>query len=131
MDFQEDFLRVLKNLKVDHHFRSPQDIILRYEGLVKELAEDGYDDYLVEFDNDLALRNIIKKLLQDENILAHREMNEWKLEIARIDEELKKLFIQGSERNGVDNWWQKGILKNGSGDYAEDIFLMYGIRIDA
>ena len=88
--------------------------------------------FLVEYDNDLAIRGHIEKILRSwEPVNDMRSAFEnFQIEIDRIDKRLKALFID-EKRTHIDKWWLAGILKNGSGDYANDIKSDCGIVLSA
>ena len=131
-DFGRRFKSLLEKAGLGNKYSGPSEMVQQWDKIVTNLEESGYDDFLVEYDNDLAIRGHIEKILRSwEPVNDMRSAFEnFQIEIDRIDKRLKALFID-EKRTHIDKWWLAGILKNGSGDYANDIKSDCGIVLSA
>jgi hypothetical protein len=127
--FLEAFKQALRRAGVNPSYSYPNDLAGSYEKLARDCHEEGYDDYLVEYDNDLTVRDFIERVLPDESLQQYPEMKEFMQRIDRADAMLKASFLVGQDRSNKKFWWKRGIVRKGSGDYADDIKLEYGINL--
>lgn len=100
-----------------------------WKKFVDRIKSNGYDDYLVEFDNDISVRDKIEKVLSVCELEPMKEFQSFRAHINEIDEDLKSCFMSAQKRTDGRYWWRQGILINGSGDYADDIKQLYKIDI--
>jgi hypothetical protein len=129
MIYLKHFLQVLKTLKLNKLYESPDFMVRYYEKLAHRCSDEGYDDYLVEFDNDLSIRGHIEKVLTMDELNSFEEFKGFRAKVNVIDNVLQGAFIPGVERKEGAFWWQRGILRKGEGDYANDVKEVYGINL--
>lgn len=111
------------------HYKTP-DLILK---AWKDAVESGvnYDHTIFEWDNDISIRGLIEMMILDEELkkITHW-YNDFKIEIEKIDLELKKITLNEFERPNCQNWWEKRVLKDSEGEYKEHIKIFYSIDLD-
>ncbi len=69
-----------------------------YQHFVEACAEEGYGDWLVEFDNAISMRGTIGNIINSGQLKAYEEFAIWKNKINEIDEKLKQSFIKDKQR---------------------------------
>lgn len=110
-------------------YKSPNSIIDDW----KETVESGKDYHftIFEWDNEISVRELIEKILNNEEIkkLEYFYQN-FKDQIEEIDEELKRISIVDFERPHCKNWWEKKVLKGGEDEYKENIKQFYSLDLD-
>jgi hypothetical protein len=129
MTFQQQFTMVLKENKLDKLYYSPDKMLLAYQKFVTACAEEGYEDFLVEFDYDLLVRQHIETILTNKELGAYAELAAFRQQVFETDELLKNSFIPGVERTEGRNWWEKGILKKGFSNYSDDVQEIYKVNL--
>jgi hypothetical protein len=127
-NFLTKFSKALIEQKI-HACYSPKDLIIRWSKFVDFCVVNGYDDFLVEFDNDIFIRRQVENMLNEEELHEYDEFAIFKKAIFDIDAKFKEILLPKVERSDGVYWWERGILKNGTGDYAQDMQLQYGIKI--
>jgi len=127
-DFLSEVAKVFSKRKI--RYNSLQELASGWQTLVNDLAADGYSDYLVEYDNDLSIRYQIEEVLSEKQLEVFPEFKAFQSHIEQIDNHLKDLFLPNVKRTEAAVWWCQGILKNGTGDYANDVKEVYGIDLE-
>jgi hypothetical protein len=119
----------LFHVKTSKHF-FPNDLVKRWESILKEIIE-GYNYVEPELDHDLFIRDVIEKLITDNELDKYSEHQIFKTQIFSVDEKIKELVFPNPKHEGKENinWWQIIILKKGGPVYAEDIKTLYNIDI--
>jgi hypothetical protein len=128
-EFTEDFEALARHLRIPPGYRYPSQLIKEWAKRVTNLKANGYHDVLAEYDNDLSVRGYIERILTSHELIGYEEFHAFKMQVQELDEVLKELFIPNVQRPGKLDWWEAGILRNGGGDYAEEIKEFYGISI--
>src|SRR6266487_3196479 len=106
---------ILENEKWNR-YSSPNQLLEAWNQFVDE-CELGYDMGIYEYDNDLSVRNIIEKILQDEALSKFEEYEYFKKEIFKIDERFRKLLSKEKKRTDKRFWWERGILNKAGKEY--------------
>jgi len=128
-----DFLEAFDGLVIRGGWRSgrtPWSVVEEWEGLVRQF-EEGYDWTEYEYRNDCECRSILEKALYapemdpfPEQIRGMRER------VFAADERVRALFLPGVQIGSPNwDWWLRGVLSNGQGQYAEDMKRGYGIDL--
>jgi hypothetical protein len=82
----------------------------------------GYDDFLVEYSNDLAVRDLLNEVLADPQIRSLSECVWFSESVHRIDAKFRNL-IQGGPIlwPNEDRWWRRSIPPYGREDFVSDV----------
>jgi hypothetical protein len=102
--------------------RRPWSLVEEWEHFVAE-CEQGYHWNEYEYRNDGHCRAILEKtLFAPEMEPFPEQIRAMKERVFDADERLRALFIPGVQI-GYSNWdwWKRGVLRNGVGEYAEDM----------
>lgn len=128
-----EFLKAFDELIRNNGWRAgtPWSVVEEWESLVTDF-EEGYHWNEYEYRNDCHCRKMLEKALYapeldpfPEQIRAMRER------VFDADDRLRALFIPGVQIGPPDwNWWLRGVLSNGIGDYAENMKRSYGIDLE-
>lgn len=79
--------------------------------------------------NDLAVRDLIELVLQDNSLAGSSEFESFTREVQETDRRFKGLLHDDAQRDAKGPWWRRGILKSGGGGYRADIHERHGILI--
>lgn len=115
MPFVEAVNKLLIAKKVTMTDADPLSLINEYEPFASTLYNRGYDDYLVEYDNDLSVRDVIEILLCENSLQQYDEMKSFIERVQSADKLLRSSFFEGKERRDEREWWNRGIVRKGSG----------------
>lgn len=99
-----------------------------WENLVTDF-EDAYHQNTDEHQWDCECRQTLEKVMHAPELDPFPEqMHALRERVYAADERLRRLFIPGV-RIGPPGWpwWRRGVLRNGTGEYAEDMATYYGI----
>jgi hypothetical protein len=110
---------------------TPWAFVEGWESLV-DTFEDGYDWSYDEYLNDVSNRGLLEKAFNDERLKVFEPQIEAMRErVTQADARLKKLFLPGVEIGGTAgwSWWERGVLANGVGEYAEDLKRRFDIEL--
>ena len=129
-EFSEVFQVLAKQVHVPPGYRYPSQMIEEWTRRVTDLSTNGYGDCLDEYDNDLSVRGNIEKMLNREELSGFEEFKKFQMEVQKLDDILKHLFLPNVQRFESPEWWIAGILKNGYGDYAAYIKEVYRISLE-
>src|SRR5687768_7281562 len=92
--FQESEYEFLQQLQEGYSFKYERlySIVDDYDCLVKQ-CESGYGDWLCEYDNDIAMRDLIETILHSAVLEDYPEFQAWKSRISDLDQRLRMLFL--------------------------------------
>jgi hypothetical protein len=107
---------------------NPGAVVDTWRSLV-ELCERGYDDNIYEYDNDLAIRDLIEKLLTDSRLSAFPESQWFRAEIGPIDDRFRAL-LQAEPLDSARPWWRGRIPRRAGAELAEDFRDVYGRSVE-
>ena len=110
--------------------RSPALLVEMWEQFV-EVCEEGYAWGLVEFDEDVFVREALEVLLVDETLNRFPEFDEVVHAIRYLDGRLRKVILTGVERSDGRFWWQRLVLSYACSAYADGIADRYGFAVEA
>jgi hypothetical protein len=127
VEFYEAYQVVARRLGIFERHESTENLLKHYKRLAHQCFEEGYGDYLCEFDNDMSVRGAIEDILLAPELRAFEAFNAFQKLVAEIDTMLRASFITGFSNPIEGSWWTRGIVRKGYGDYAEEIKLIYGI----
>jgi hypothetical protein len=106
---------------------SPTDVVGSWRGFVGQ-CEQGYPDNIYEFHNDLAVRNLIMKVLDSPQLRLYSQMEWVRDEIGEIDRRYKALLLEDEVRPGRP-WWEARIPRLAGEELAEDFASRYGVTV--
>ncbi|MFC9693328.1 hypothetical protein ACFTSF_32565 [Kribbella sp. NPDC056951] len=96
--------------------------------LFVELCEEGYDDNIEEFDNDLSVRGLIERILQSPTLRGYEQMGWVRAEIEALDARYAALLVD-LERRADGGWWERGIPRLAGPELAGDLAARYGVDV--
>ncbi|WP_276482520.1 hypothetical protein [Paraflavitalea pollutisoli] len=127
--FYEAYRAAARRLDIFHLHESIGNLIKHYKRLAVQCLEEGYGDYLSEFDHDILIRGMIEKVLTAPELQGFDAFKDFQQNIADIDGLLQESFIPGFTSPIEGPWWQRGVVRKGYLDYAEDVKTHFGIDL--
>jgi hypothetical protein len=104
-------------------------MVRAWEALVEQL-EEGYDDYIDEYWNDLSIRDAIEAVLSDPRLARYPQLGEFRRNIERLDERFRPLLKEEPQIGEPgDPWWRRHVLAEAGADFARDVWELYEIEI--
>ena len=83
-----------------------------------------------DFTNDLSVRDLLAKALEDETLGRFEQMATMRERVEVADARFRAVLMPGVEIGGSQRpWWQRGVLARSSDEYAEDMARLYGIDV--
>ena len=108
---------------------TPAGMVRAWEALVEQL-EEGYDDYIDEYWNDLSIRDAIEAVLSDPRLARYPQLGEFRRNIERLDERFRPLLKEEPQIGEPgDPWWRRHVLAEAGADFARDVWELYEIEI--
>ena len=108
---------------------SPWAIVEQWESLVDQ-AVSGYHWGFYEFTNELGVRDLLAKALDDGRLGRFDQISSIRQRVTTADARLKGAFLSDVEIGGADKpWWRRGVLAAAGGEYADDVKRLYGIEL--
>ena len=110
-------------------YKSPNFLIENW----KETVQSGEDYHftIFEWDDEISVRGTIENILQNDDIMKLDYFyNNFKRQVENIDKHFMQITIDGVERTGPINWWEKRILRGGQDEYQNYIMAFYKIDLD-
>ena len=109
--------------------RSPWGVLEQWESLVDQ-ATEGNVLGSYDFTNDLSVRDLLAKALEDETLGRFEQMATMRERVEVADARFRAVLMPGVEIGGSQRpWWQRGVLARSSDEYAEDMARLYGIDV--
>jgi hypothetical protein len=94
-------------------------------------CEEGYDYGLVEYGNDLLVRDLLQRALDDEEILRMPERDWFAAEVIRIDERFRRAAVVEIPRGDAGvAWWRTKMPGRAGPEFCQDVLAEYGIRLE-
>jgi hypothetical protein len=109
---------------------TPWSRVEAWENLVAD-CEEGYEQNTDELHWDGQCRLSLEKAMSAPELDAFPEqMQALRERVLAADERLRLLFLPGVQigHSGWE-WWRRGVLRNGAGEYADDMLNYYGIDL--
>ncbi|TCC19247.1 hypothetical protein [Kribbella sindirgiensis] len=106
---------------------TPTDVIGSWRGFVEE-CEEGYADNIYEFANDLAVRDLIRKILDSEELRTYSQMGWVRDEVAEIDGRYRAILLDDEVRPGRP-WWEARVPRLAGEELAGDFASSYGVSV--
>ncbi|AHH99841.1 hypothetical protein GCM10010174_44690 [Kutzneria viridogrisea] len=126
--FAERFRQVLAESGRATHV-SPTELLDRWDGFVV-LCEEGYEDNIYEYNNDLSVRDAIDSVLRDGRL---REFDQWqwfKEQVDAIDARFRAVTYPEPVRGGADwPWWRAHVPARAGSELAADLHSRYGVVV--
>ncbi|MEV8351568.1 hypothetical protein ACFVTT_11415 [Streptomyces niveus] len=126
------FLDRFRELAVDLG-RSPQ--LTPYRA-IEEWSEfvgdcvEGYEGTLFEYWDDISIRGFLQRVIDDPVVREVPELEWFKSEVRKADQEFSDLLDRGFEVRGGRGWWERRIPRVGGREMAENVNEQYGYEID-
>ena len=109
--------------------QSPWSIVEEWEALVQE-AEVGYNWDYSEYSNDLGVRDLLAKALEDNTLKQYQQVPAMAERVARADARFKDLLLPNVELGSPERpWWHRGVLAHAGDEYVNDIRNLFGIEV--
>jgi hypothetical protein len=108
---------------------SPWGVVERWEALIDECA-DCYQWGFYEFDNEVQVRGLLERALNDPKLTAYDQIAEIKQRVAAADDRFRKLL--GPMRISTEEtaWWHRAVLARADDEYRDDMRRLYNIEVD-
>lgn len=124
---------IFEFLKAFHELvgRRPWGVVEAWENLVAE-CEEGYHQNEYEYRYDCRSRESLEKgMYAPEMNPFPEQIQAMKERVFKADDQLRALFIPGVQIGySTWEWWERGVLRNGIGEYAEDMKRNYGVDLE-
>jgi hypothetical protein len=105
---------------------TPTRVAEQWEQVVS-MIEDGYDQNIYEYDNDLSVRQLIADLLEDPSIRTHTE-SAWFVEaVDALDGRLRAVMTDRPIREGP--WWRSHLPIVAGVELADGLHTRYGYTV--
>lgn len=93
------------------------------------LVDDGYEMGYAEYLNDMSIRRVLERALDDPRLRRKAEYADLKSRVDAADNRLKAAF-RADIRIGQegDPWWERGVPKVGHDEFAEEMRTLFGVR---
>lgn len=107
----------------------PAQALGKWEEFVEQ-CEHGYELDFSEYLNDLSIRNLLQKLLDDAEAQRGATYGPFAQRIRLIDDRFRGLLSQGPLiRPGSGLWWERRIPADGAPEFVEDVRERYSVEI--
>ena len=127
--FVERFRATAAALSGTGRERSPTELVDAWGSFV-DLSEDGYGDNIYEYENDLAVRGLIEKLLRSDELRGEPGMSWFAEHVQSIDERFQRLLRP--ERLPVADdvpWWRAHPPRYAGEELAADFRQQYSVEV--
>ncbi|MFH9861391.1 hypothetical protein [Streptomyces sp. NPDC017202] len=95
-----------------------------------EQCEHGYELDLSEYLNDLSVRNLLQKVLDDVEAQRVAAYGPFAQRIRLIDDRFRDVVSQGPlVRQGSRHWWERTIPADGAPEFVEDVRERYSVEL--
>jgi hypothetical protein len=107
---------------------TPTGIASAWEQLV-EMVEAGYEDNVYEYDNDLAIRDLIEELLHLPALAEYPEFGWFRDRVAALDDRMRSGLSAEPVRLPGGHWWRSHLPVRGGPELADDLKRAYGYQV--
>ncbi|MEU4471364.1 hypothetical protein [Micromonospora sp. NPDC023888] len=110
--------------------RLPGELLGQWAQFV-EFCEEGYDDNLDEYNNDLTVRDLIERVLNGPALAGIPELGWMWAEVTEADERFRALL--GSEPLPFEvprPWWRARLPRYAGAEMVADARRRYGVRVE-
>lgn len=125
-----DFLRAFRGTVIALGVRrlvTPTDVVGSWRGFVEQ-CEEGYADNIYEFENDLAVRDLIMRILDNAVLRNYSQMAWVRDEIDQIDARYQSLLLAEEVRPDRP-WWEARIPRLAGEELAAHFAAQYGVTV--
>ncbi|MFD7258422.1 hypothetical protein [Streptomyces sp. NPDC059874] len=95
-----------------------------------ENCEEGYEDSLAEYRNELSIRRFLQAVIDDPQVQQSAEAQWFSAEVAVIDARFSALIAGGFDVTGGWGWWERRIPRIGGGTFLIDVRDAYGVDVE-
>ncbi|MFE7328145.1 hypothetical protein ACFU8W_24790 [Streptomyces sp. NPDC057565] len=95
-----------------------------------ENCEEGYEDSLAEYRNELSIRRFLQAVISDPQVQQASDAQWFITEVAAIDARFSSLLEDGFQVTGSWGWWERRIPRVGGGVFVIDVRDAYGVDIE-
>lgn len=107
----------------------PGEALRSWEAMVDECAE-GYDLDVSEYLNDLSVRDLLQRVVDDSKVRSIPEFSWFTAELAGIDDRFRAVLLDGPlMRPGERRWWRRSLPAVGQADFVQDVQERYGVEL--
>ncbi|TWD73102.1 hypothetical protein FB561_6987 [Kribbella amoyensis] len=106
----------------------PTDVVGEWEDFVESCTE-GYLDDIYEFNNDLDIRALIERLLNDRNLARFQQMGWVRAQVSEVDEKYRAILRPEIDRP-TRPWWEARLPRLAGAELAEEFRLRYGVEVE-
>ena len=96
-----------------------------------DAVEEGYEDNIYEYDNDISVRGRIDRVLQDPELASLPEREAFARRVHEIDERFRTLVTESSVRVVDQEWWYERLPKRAGEELLEDMRDLYGYEAES
>lgn len=107
---------------------TPTGILGVWEQLV-EVVEAGYEDNVYEYDNDLAIRDLIEQLLQLPVLAEFSESGWFREGVAALDDRMRSELTTEPIRLPGRQWWRSHLPVKAGVELADDLKRIYDYHV--
>ncbi|MFI5672930.1 hypothetical protein [Streptomyces sp. NPDC051704] len=95
-----------------------------------ENCEEGYEDSLAEYRNELSIRRFLQAVIDHPEVQQSTEAQWFSAEVAVVDARFSALIADGFDVNGGWGWWERRIPRIGGGIFLIDVRDAYGVDVE-
>jgi hypothetical protein len=109
--------------------RLPGELLAEWERMI-QFCEEGYDDTIDEYHNDLAVRDVIESVLASKQLQVHEELAWFREQVAALDERFRALvqpdLVVGQPGTA---WWHRHPPRWAGPELAADFQSLHGVTV--
>jgi hypothetical protein len=127
----KSFVEKVQKLFADHglKYQSPYALLEQWQEFVGE-CEDGYNDCIYEYYNDISSRKLIDLILKSFTGDLDESLNSYIAQVKATDEKFRSLLKSDTQLKDKSNWFEGGVLKFAGKEYGSDLNRIYGIEVE-
>jgi hypothetical protein len=126
MERVEEFLGSRGSMR----FSSLGQLVEAWDRLVEQV-EEGYDDNIYEYTNNLFVRDLIDQAIADPILKRFPQVRALRERVAPIDERFRAATQDGVDMGSDDDpWWRRRVARRAGAEFADDIKSLYGVDVD-
>ncbi|MFJ2897477.1 hypothetical protein ACIO87_21635 [Streptomyces sp. NPDC087218] len=95
-----------------------------------ESCEEGYEDSLAEYRNELSIRRFLQAVIDDPQVRRAPDAQWFIREVEDIDAKFSALLEGGFRVPGRWGWWERRIPRIGGGVFLIDVRDAYGVEVE-
>ncbi|MCI0993868.1 hypothetical protein [Pseudomonas corrugata] len=104
--------------------------LMRKWSFFVEECEEGYGWDYSEYKNEIGVRRLIQRLLEDPRVSSAEELKDLFSELVLLDEKFRSLLRSDVLVAEGDAWWEKGVLIRAGDEYCHYMKCAHGVSVE-